>query len=726
MTLFRRMRLGALALLLAASAADTQAQDILDLARSRHQTGDTTLRDYRSHLNTLVSAGFITDPLAPPRLIVASELASEVAWQRTGGLQVRMLGQRYVTSLGTDVEAGLDFDEPWFVATVPGDSLRLLGGIELPGRAAVHPFSQGAERYYSYEIGDTVALLSPARQVQLVEIEVTPTRGDEALVVGSIWIDAETGDVGAMQIRFVGKPLWADEDDPEGSEWANRILSVSATVQQGLWETRYWLPHKQEVELMVRIPFIGNFAVPVVFRSEFGRYAVNTNLPIAWFSPDSLRAASAQRTGYEGATLTIRAGRAETVQPADTTRYQPPFPDRDALQVRAGSAENGWEIIRPPDDTLVAYDGWDRPLEAPASELTLPSAVELERRARQLSNEIVGRKMFALQYDRLPEMIRYNRVESLALGLGGRWDIPRRPFWSFGGGASFGFADLEPKGRLDVRYDAPGARADLAVYSELHLAGSALSDDKRAFGNAFRAFFLGRDDADYYRASGVALTLGRRWGWLAGRLGLGWEDHQSVNRNTDITLPGIWEDSVFRLNPPADEGGFWRGDLALTGYLGDWARPTNRAEVTLGVELGSDTDSFDYIQPRAALQGRADIGTLAALAISARAAWTGGDAPAQRAWRLGGLETVRGFAHGTRLGDSYWTAQIEASPRRRTITPILFADFGWAGLTDDWPGDDPLWSLGAGVSFLRGVFRTDLVFPELDDVWLELYFAGSL
>ncbi|UCF18705.1 MAG: hypothetical protein JSU87_12255 [Gemmatimonadota bacterium] len=684
------------------------------------------MHDYRSRLNTLVSAGFITDPLAPPRLIIASELATEVAWQRAGGLQVRMLGQRYVTSFAPDIEAGLDFDEPWFVATVPGDSLRLLGGIRVPGRAAVHPFSRGAERYYSFEIGDSVTLLSPARQVELVEIRVTPTRGDEALIVGSVWVDSETGDIAAMQVRFVGKPLWADEDDPEGSEWANRILSVSATVQQGLWETRYWLPHRQELELMVRIPFIGNFAVPLVFRSEFGRYDVNTGETIAWLSPDSLRAPSAKRTGYEGATLTISAGRATRVEADDTTRYRQPFPERGALQVRAGPAENGWEIVRPPDDTLLAYDDWDRPLEAPASELTLPSAAELERRARQLPNDVVGRKLFVLQYDRLPEMIRYNRVESLALGLAGRWDIPRRAFWSLGGAISFGVADLEPKGRLDIRYDAPSARAELAGYSELHVAGSALSDDKRAFGNALRAFFLGRDDADYYRASGAALTVGRRWSWLTGRLALGWEDHRSVDKNTDVALTGIWEDSVFRPNPPANESRFWRGDLAVTAYLGDWARPTNRAELTLGLELGSGTDSLDYVQPRAAFEGRVDFGSVAAMAIKARGGWTGGVSPLQRAWRLGGIETVRGFTHGTLLGDSYWMAQIELSPRRRTITPIVFADFGWAGDTDDWPGDDPLWSLGAGASFFHGVFRADLVFPKLEDVWLELYFAGSL
>ncbi len=719
--------------LLILTAVEALSQDILELARSRHRQGDTTLSDYRSRLNTLVSFGFVTDPLAPAKLLVASELASELAWQREGGMQVRMLGQRYVTSFGSDFEAGLDFDEPWFVATAPGDSLRLLGGIEIPARAAVHPFAVGAERYYRYAIGDTVTLLTPGRQVDLVEIRVTPTRGDQALVVGSFWVHDASGEVGALQIRFVGKPLWASEDHPDGSAWANRILSVSATVQQGLWEQRHWLPHRQEVELMVRVPFIGRFAVPVVFRSEFGRYTINTGEPIAWLSPDSLRLpwAGGESQGEEAAaTLPVQAGgKAEPVESAEERRgrrRRRSFPERDQLQVRAGHRQGGWEIIRPPDDSLAAYAGWDRPLDAPASELTLPTTAELERRARQLAPQIVGGKMFAIQYDRLPELIRYNRVESLGIGLAARWDIPRRAFWSLGGGVGFGFADLEPKGRLDLRYDAPGTRAQLTGYSELHLAGSALTDDRRAYGDPLRAFFLGRDDADYYRGSGVALSVGRRWGRVAGRLGLAFEDQQSVERNTQVAIPDIWEDSVFRLNPAADEGTFWRGEIESTIYLGDWSRPTDRGELRLGAELGSGAETFDYVQPRARFEGRFDPGGRVAIAFSASAGWTGGQVPAQREWRLGGLNTVRGFEHGARRGDSYWSARFEASPRRKAITPVVFADVGWAGSTDDWPGGDAIWSVGAGASLLWGILRADLVFPELDEVWFELYFGGAL
>jgi hypothetical protein len=707
---------------------ELSAQSIVQLARQRHSSPDTTLADYTSRQNTLVSLSFITDRLAPPKLIVASELASAVAWQRDAGLQVKMLGQRYVTSFGREVEAGLDFSRPWFVATAPGDSLRLLGGIDIPNRAAVHPFASGAERFYTYEIGDTVTLYVADRRVDLVEVAVTPTRGDEALVVGSLWVDAASGDVGAMQIRFVGMPLW-EADDESDAKWANRILSVTATMQQGLWEQRYWLPYRQEVELMVRIPFIGNFAVPVIFRNEFDRYEVNTGQPIAWLSPDSLRTGEDPSSTFdEGATLWLGEGRrAERAEVPDSARGREAYPESEKTQIRAGPAYGGWEIIRPPSDTLLAYDEWNRPLEQPASELTLPSAEELERRAQELSPDIVGRKMFMIQYDRLPEMIRYNRVEALGIGVSARYDIPRRPFWSLGGGIGFGVADLGFKGKLDVRHDAPGKRFDLAGYSELHLGGMTLTDEKRANGSAaLRALFLGRDDADYYRSSGAAFTAGKRWGRMSGRVGAGWEYHSSVERNTQIAIPGIWQDSVFPVNPAIDEGGFWRGDVAAKFYLGDWTRPTNRGELTFGLEGGTDADSLEYVQPRAALEGRIDFGDVVALAFNTRGGWSAGTAPFQRLWGIGGLATVRGFTYGSQRGDSYWTGRLELSPRRKAITPVLFGDVGWAGSTEDWPGREPLWSFGVGASFLWGILRTDLVFPKADDVWFELYFAGSL
>ena len=684
-----------------------RAQDILERARARHARPDTSLHDYRARLDTRVSVGVIADPLAPARLAVASELATAVAWDRSAGVRVCVLGERYVTALRTGARAGLDFERPWFVATTPGDSLRLLGsGIEIPARAALHPFATGAERYYDYEMGDTLTLRLDARTVRLMEVRVTPTRGDAALVVGSLWVDAESGAIAAMQIRFVGKPLWADRRNPEGSSFANRILSVSAESEQGLWEGRYWLPRRQQVQLMVRVPLVGDLAIPIVFRTEFGRYRINTGEPIPWITPDSVRRSAPSDTGAAGMTLWIGTRDAK----AESTR------------VVAGPSDGGFEIVRPPDDSLRAYDGWDRPLlEAGTPTLTLPPAEDLERRARRLGPAILGRRALAIQYDRLGDLLRYNRVEALGLGLSARWDLPGRPFWSVGGGLGFGVADLEPKGRLDVRYEAPRTRLGLAAYSDLDVAGAPLEGEGTATRGLFRTLLVGRDDADYYRASGGRLTGGRRWGRMRVRAAAAVEDEASVERHTQVALPRVWGDSVFRLNPPANEGRYARGDLSLTLFAGDWTRATGWAEVTFGAEAGTGPDGFDYLQPRADFRLRTRPAGLLNLTVQARAGWTAGDAPMQRLWRVGGLATARGYPYGVRAGGSFYAVRLELS-RGGLIDPVLFGDAAWAGPTGDWGvRGDPVTSVGVGVGLLWGLLRLDLAFPESGGPWLETY-----
>lgn len=701
----RRRLLLTLAVLLSMPAVG-RGQDILERARARQARPDTSLHDYRTRLDTRVSVGVITDPLAPARLAVASELATSMAWDRAAGLQVRMLGERYVTALRSGAQAGLDFDRPWFVATTPGDSLRLLGsGIEIPSRAALHPFAPGAERYYRYEIGDTLTLRLGPRLVRLVEVRVTPTRGDAALVVGSLWVDSESGAIAAMQIRFVGKPLWADREHPEGSGMANRILSVSARLEQGLWEGRYWLPRSQEVQLMVRVPFVGDLAIPVVFRSEFGGYRVNTGEPIPWITPDSVRRGPPSDTAA-GMTLWVGTRDAEG----------------DSTKVVAGPTDGGFEIIRPPDDSLRAYTGWNRPLvERGTPTLTLPPAEDLERRARRLGPQILGRRALAIQYDRLGDLLRYNRVEALGAGLSARWDLPGRPFWSLGGGIGFGVADLEPKGRIDLRYDAPRARLGLAAYSDLDLAGAPLEGEGTATRGLFRALVLGRDEADYYRASGLRLTAGRRWGRARVRGSAAVEHQVSVQRNTQVALPRIWEDSVFRLNPPADEGTYERGDLSFTLFGGDWTRPATRVEATVAAEAGTGPDGFDYLQPRVDLRLRARPADLLNVTARARAGWTTGDAPIQRLWRVGGLATARGYPYGVRAGDSFYAVRLELS-RGGLIEPVVFGDLAWAGPTADWASrGDPVTSVGVGVGLLWGLVRFDLALPESGGPWLETY-----
>ena len=110
-----------------------------------------------------------------------------------------------------------------------------------------------------------------------------------------------------------------------------------------------------------------------------------------------------------------------------------------------------------------------------------------------------------------------------------------------------------------------------------------------------------------------------------------------------------------------------------------------------------------------------------------------GDLPLQRAFYIGGVQTVRGqFARpegAGRVGDAFWLARGELGLSLAAARPVLFYDIGWAGRRTDFarPGR-PLSGAGAGISFLDGLMRIDAargIWPDKRwrfDAYLEARF----
>ena len=98
-----------------------------------------------------------------------------------------------------------------------------------------------------------------------------------------------------------------------------------------------------------------------------------------------------------------------------------------------------------------------------------------------------------------------------------------------------------------------------------------------------------------------------------------------------------------------------------------------------------------------------------------------GDVPIQRAFFVGGLQTVRGQRARAdsvgRVGDAMWLVCGELGlTRSLALKPALFYDSGWAGARSDFarPGR-PLSGAGIGLSMLDGLFRLDVsrgIWPE--------------
>ena len=114
------------------------------------------------------------------------------------------------------------------------------------------------------------------------------------------------------------------------------------------------------------------------------------------------------------------------------------------------------------------------------------------------------------------------------------------------------------------------------------------------------------------------------------------------------------------------------------------------------------------------------------LALTGAAGGIAGEAPLQRQFFMGGIQTVRGqyarpsneaggVASGYQ-GNAFWLGRAELGTSSIGARPVLFYDVGWAGPRDLWnhPGR-PLTGAGVGLSFMDGLIRTDLsrgIYPQ--------------
>jgi hemolysin activation/secretion protein len=107
-----------------------------------------------------------------------------------------------------------------------------------------------------------------------------------------------------------------------------------------------------------------------------------------------------------------------------------------------------------------------------------------------------------------------------------------------------------------------------------------------------------------------------------------------------------------------------------------------------------------------------------------------GGLPSQRLWYLGGSQTVRGQSPDTaQSGNAFWLTRAELGSIDASMRPTLFADLGWVGDRAKLSAiGRPMSGVGAGVSFLDGLFRFDVargIYPRKQfrvDLYLEAKF----
>jgi hypothetical protein len=331
---------------------------------------------------------------------------------------------------------------------------------------------------------------------------------------------------------------------------------------------------------------------------------------------------------------------------------------------------------------------------------TLMSAGEMQQLSRALGQLPAAPWQFRAKPPRWG-LARYNRVEGLALGARVGLDFGRL---SVDGSARVALADGEPDLEAGLVRETGKARFRAAGYRRL----AAVDPATRALGvgNSLSALFVGRDDGDYYRATGVevtgapAVTAEQRFTWRVFA-----EQQRRAVKRTDFSLAHVIDrQDVFRPNIVADSADQIGAAVLLRGQRGsDPAAPQWGSEVALDGGAGT----FGYIRAGLTVRVAAPLGRRLAGAVELAGGMSAGRVPAQSRWYLGGPNTLRGYGGGTQAGDAFWRARVEVANRFPAARLVVFTDIGRAGARDHLSIARPLIGAGIGGSFLDGLFRVD-------------------
>jgi hypothetical protein len=708
-----------LALLLALAQtqdpADTSAfsnrptRELIERAIARHGALDQAVLDYTARFRYRLSFGLGRRRWAMVPNVSVEEQEGRVQWAQPNDLRVEIIGRR-TAARQSGLRMTSTFDRPWFIPRSLSDSIRVFGN-EVPPRAAVHPLAAEGPAWYSYRLSDSVQLTTPeGRRVKLLGVEVLPRRNGPSLVAGRLWLDAERSDLVRFSFRFVGTELWLDPDeDDDGpspdriNRIVSRILTLDADLEYALQEERFWMPYRQTVSGRVELPWFGELVIPFQASTTFEDYEVNTDRPIVFtvaLPPDTADPYT-MHAAIEAHRDSVREERRRR------RREGGELPEDDLPRDDAGRWENGrYEIHRAPGDSLRAYAGWSHTLslsDDPIADREVRQVQsDLERMAVGLPSELTGRRRHGFTWERIVDAVRYNRVQGAAPGLGYQWQLPGDGFTALRAEARFGLSDSRLTGGLTITREAPGARWSLAGYRDIR------SNDPfgrgNGFGNSLNALFAGHDDADYHLAQGARLTR-------EGALGLGLElttvltveDQQSVRREARSWLnDALGGTGRFPVNPPITDGTYAR-ILVRLDYGAFRSRWHLAADVLGRSERATARIYGGGSRPLWRLGGMATLGV--------RAGLTTADPLPQQAFRVGGLNTVRGFDYGTRGGQAFWAAQFDWSLRRGLVQPVVFVDAGQGGNASGFFETPVIAGAGGGLSLLGGLLRFDLSHP---------------
>jgi Haemolysin secretion/activation protein ShlB/FhaC/HecB len=698
---------------LASSFKDRGARDLLQRAREARLSQDSSLTAYDANSYERMSVGMGFKRIGRDRLLIRSEQASHVMWQRGKGAVVDVKGRRSVLPMiegigDGEIDLGNDGDIPY----APGRETLWIGSdmakADVNENEVIHPLAAGAEAYYTYQSGDSVEFQLPGGlRIQLRELRIRPRQPKWNVAVGSLWFDAASGHLvravyrmaQEMDIMAVAKEANEEEHDPDDDipRWVKPMITpmranVSAiTVEYGLHEGRFWLPRSQTIEGEAQVSFMH---IPFKLEQRYTYDSVNGTQPM----PDLTVAVADTASDSVSRAARREVRRNECKQGTERVRTHH---NRDEdLQI----------LVRVPCDTVALAHSSELPKSIyDEGEQVFGTA---ERDALVSEALTLGAQPgFSPQKPTVSwglPFTRFNRIEGLSSAVAVEQVL--------GGGYStheifrLGVADLSPNGELSL--DRTDGRRKIGVGVYRRLVASNDWGDPLGFSSSVSALFFGRDDGFYYRTWGAELKGEKDYGMINNwRLFAEQQFDATVHTEFAIAHPGGVKGDLTNINAV-------NGKIVglAVGHHSSYGLDPHGFRALTDIKLEGGTGTFDY--SRGSLQTTLSHGLGSALdgSLTLGGGTSGGHVPIQKQFFLGGTQTVRGQKAGADIGDSFWMSSLELGTRSVGFRKIVFGDLGWAGDRTNFshPGR-PLSGAGVGASFMDGLIRIDLakgIYPE--------------
>ena len=610
------------------NAPDALALAAAGSARRQEAQADSTLASYRTRAHGFVFflAQVGEEGLAkPPRLVKADELQVEVYWRAPNRSKQVILGWRDGTFLPTDIN--YHRDHLGIVTNNFGDLIRIGEGDEV--RDVPHPLSPGGLQAYDFAITDSVVVEGVEGSVSLLALSARPKDFSRPLVVGTLYLDAASAQL--VRFRFSFTP----------AAYLDRQLEdITITLQSSLWENRYWLPYRQEVEIRRRFSWLEFPARGIIQgRWEIEDYEVNAEFPDAVLAGPAI--GGLRRTG------------------GPDSLFAEPLSEAIAA------------VARPLDERVMAQ-----------------IRADIERLAG--NNLLSGLPSARIGGAGISDFVRVNRVQGLALG--GRAVLGlRRNRVQLTPSIGIGTADGRMTGGLAARFGTGATELSASVsrrvqdFSDSPVIAPVL--------NSIAAQEFGEDYGDYLLLDAATVGVGHR---IDARHLLALEG--AIERSRSLEVESSPANGTYRPNPSLGAGIYRIGRLRLERGAGSSVAQVSDLGGSLMVEGGEGPTN--YVRASGSARWLRPVGRTELL-VRATGGVASEGVPGYRSFAIGGRGTLIGEpfrAFGGRrslLGHIEWRVNAPApaiplgsfASTGNTMVLAPFASVGWtSGAVSDGIG----------------------------------------